>query len=442
MAGRYSLKSIWDDLALPELAYAFKLAVGPTKLAIAFLAVASIGLVGFVLDRCSRSVVVHPQPSLMQYGSSSNLKLRIATELEVYLAAQDATGQFIERYKDDQPGQGVFVTLWNFASDRFNDSSRQVLDLRQSTLFSNLGHVFLNLWLCLQAFVWAVQYHPYYSVLFFSFAFAVLCFAGGAVCRCAALEYAQNEKPGLFEAIEFSVEKYRALLSAPLIPFILMVVPATVIVATGALAGVPWVGVIAVGTLFGLLVLAGLAIVCLTIGILAGGLLLFPAVAYEHTSGRDAIGRAVCYVLNRPLWMLFYIFAAGLFGTFFYLLLRAVVFLTLKAVHGLLSGGLMLWGQGTSVLERIWPTSGLFSLMENAASPQGAAETVGAFLIHLFFLLIAGLMAAYVINYVLCASTVVYALMRKKVDQTPVETIFVHLPYAAAACKTAATNSH
>lgn len=438
MAGRYSLKSIWDDLALPELAYAFKLAVGPTKLAIAFLAVASIGLVGFVLDRCSRSVVVHPRPSLMQYGDNRDFKLNVATELEVYLVAQDATSQFIERYKGDRPGQGVFATLWNFASDRFNDSSRQLLDLRQSTLFSNLGHVLLNLWLCLRAFVWAVHYHPYYSVIFFSFAFAALCFACGAVCRCAALEYAQKEKPGLFEAVEFSVEKYRALLSAPLIPFILMVVPAAVVLIGGVAAGIPWVGVIAVGLLFGLLALAGMAIVCLTMGIVAGGLLLFPAVAYECTSGRDAIGRAVCYVLNRPLWMLFYIFAAGLFGTFFYLLLRVMVFLTLKAVYGLLAAGLMLWGRGTALLERIWPKSGLFSLIENTATPQGAAETIGAFCIYVFFLLIVGLLAAYVINYVLCASTVVYALMRKKVDGTPVETIFVRLPYAAAAAKTAA----
>lgn len=441
MAGRYSLKSIWDDLALPELAYAFKLAVGPTKLAIAFLAVASIGLVGFVLDRCSRSVVVHPQPSLMQCSDNSNVKLNVATELEVYLIAQNATGQFIERYKGDQPGQGVFATLWNFTTDRFNDSSRQVLDLRQSTLFGNLGHVLLNVWLCLRAFVWAVQYHLFYSVIFFSFAFVVLCFACGAVCRCAALECAQNEKPGLFEAMEFSVEKFRSLLSAPLIPFILMVGPAATVLAAGAVAGVPWVGVIAMGALFGLLVLAGLAIVCLAMGISAGGLLLFPAVAYECTSGRDAIGRAVCYVLNRPLWMLFYIFAAGLFGTFFYLLLRAVVFLSLKAVYHLLAGGLMIWEQGTARLDRIWPESVLFSLTDNIASPQGAAETVGAFCIEVFFLLIVGLLAAYVINYVLCASTVVYALMRKKVDSTPVETIFVHLPYAAAASKTAADSN-
>ncbi len=432
MAGRYSLKSIWDDLALPELAYAFKLAVGPIKMAIMFLAVAVIGLVGFVMDRGSRSVVAHPRPAEMTCPANPDVKLMVSTELEVYMVAPDAIGDFIDRYKDDHPGKGVFATLWAFTSDRFNDSSRQVFDLRRSTLFGNVSHVFFNFWLCIRAVVWAVQYHPYYSVLFFSFSFAVLCFAGGAVCRCAALEYAQNEKPGLFEAMEFAVEKYRALLGAPLIPFILMIVPAGIVFLIGLLAAVPWAGDIAVGVFFGLLVAAGLAIVGLALGVIAGGLLLFPAVAYESASGRDAIGRTVCYVLNRPLWMLFYIFAAGLFGTFFYLLIRVAVFLALRAVHIILTWGLTVFGQAAK-LQRLWPEPGLFSLTEKTAAPQGTAESISAFCIQLFILLIAGLLAAYVINYILSAATVVYALMRKKVDGAAVEKIVVHLPYAAAA---------
>jgi hypothetical protein len=429
LAGRYSLRGIWEDLALPDLAYGFKLAIGPTKLAIMFLAVAAICLTGYLLDRCSRSVVVHPEPSVRPYGGAGTIALIQTTELEVYLVAPEQIHDFFERYRGQAPGRGVFSTLWSFAAGRFNDSSKQLFSLGRSSFFSNVNHVFVNLWLCLRAVVWAMRFHPWYSVFFFSFSFAVLCFAGGAVCRCAALEYAQNEKPGFFEAIEFAGKNYRSLVSASLLPWVLMLVPATLSLGIGALGTIPWVGELLIGVLFGFLILMGLAIIGLALGTTAGGLLLFPAVAYEGTTGRDAIGRAVSYVLNKPLWMLFYIFAAGLFGTFFYLLIRLIVFLTLKVVHGLLAGGMMTSSGGTEKLNRLWTGPALFSLMGQTTASANWSESIGSFLIYLFFLFIIGLLAAYVLSYVFCASTIVYALMRKKVDVIEAETVYIPLAY-------------
>ena len=429
MAGRYSLRGIWEDLALPDLAYAFKLAIGPTKLAILFLAVAAICMTGYLLDRCSRSVVVHPEPSLRPYGQAGSITLTQATELEVYLVAPEQIHEFFDRYKGQTPGRGVFSTLWSFAAGRFNDSSKQLFSLGRSSFFSNVSHVFVNLWLCLRAVVWALQFHPWYSVFFFSLSFAVLCFAGGAVCRCAALEYAQNEKPGFFEAIEFAGKKYSSLVSASLLPGVLMLAPAVLSLGIGAMGAIPWLGELLIGVLFGLLVLMGLAIIGLALGTTAGGLLLFPAVAYEGTTGRDAIGRAISYVLSKPLWMLFYIFMAGLFGTFFYLLIRLVVFLALKVVYGLLAGGMLMAGGGAEKLNRLWTGPEMFSLMGQTSASANWSESIGSFLIYLFFLLIIGLLAAYVLSYIFCASTIVYALMRKKVDAVEAEAVYIPLAY-------------
>ena len=429
MAGRYSLRGIGEDLSLPELACGFKLAVGPTKLAIAFLAVAAICLAGYLLDRCSRSVVVHPDPTVQPYGLTGAISLTQATELEVYLVTPGQMNDFLERYQGRMPGRGVFSTLWSFTAGRFNAANKQLFDLGRSNFFSNLGHVFINLWLCLRALVWALRFHPYYSTLFFSFSFAVLCFAGGAICRCAALEYAQNEKPGFFEAIEFAYEKYGSLVSAPLLPAVLMLAPAALVMGVGLLGGIPWLGELLIGILFGLLVLMGLAVIGLALGTTAGGLLLFPAVAYEGTTGRDAIGRAISYVLNKPLWMLFYLFVAGVLGTFFYLLIRLVVFLVLKVVYGLLAEGMLLSSGGAAKLDRLWSGPMLFSLMGRAPGAASGSESVGAFFIYLFFLFIIGLLAAYVLSYVFCASTVVYALMRKKVDRVEADKVYILLAY-------------
>lgn len=429
MAGRYSLRTIWEDLALPELAYAFKLAVGPIKLAIAFAAVASICLAGYLLDRCTRTVVVTPDSVQRPVGQVGSVTLRGITELEMYLISPEQVSEFLDRYKGQAPGQGVFSTLWTFTAGRFNDASKQLFNLGRASFFSNMEYVFVNLWLCLRAMVWAVRFHPWYSVIFFTFSFVVLCFAGGAVCRCAALEYARNEKPGFFEAIEFAKGKFRSLISAPLLPAVLMLVPAALVLAAGMLAAVPWLGELLIGLLFGLLVLLGLAVVGMILGATAGGLLLFPAVAYEATTGRDAIGRAVSYVLNRPLWMLFYLFVAGLFGTFFYVLIRLVVYLVLKVVYGLLAGGMLLVSGNIDKLNRLWTGPALFSLMSQSSNAATGSESIGAFFIYLFFLILIGLLVAYIISYVFCASTIVYALVRKKVDGVAAEAVYVPLAY-------------
>ncbi len=57
MAERYSLKVIWDDLALPKLACSFKLAIGPTKMLLAFCGVLVVCTLGYLMDRCSNTVV-------------------------------------------------------------------------------------------------------------------------------------------------------------------------------------------------------------------------------------------------------------------------------------------------------------------------------------------------------------------------------------------------
>jgi hypothetical protein len=436
LAGRYSLRTIWEDLALPELAYAFRLAVGPIKLAIAFLAVAVICICGYLMDRCTQSVVLCPETAQRTVGQVGSVTLRGISELEVYLISPEQVGDFVARYKGLSPGQGVFSTLWSFSAGRFNDASKQLFNLGQASFFSNLEYVFVNLWLCGRAIVWAVRFHPLYSSLFLTFTFVVLCFACGAVCRCAALEYARHEKPGFFEAFDFAYSKFRSLLSAPLLPAVLVLVPSALILAVGMLGAIPRLGELLIGVLFGVVVLLGLAAVGMLLGATAGGLLLFPAVAYEATTGRDAIGRAVSYVLNRPLWMLFYIFVAGLFGTFFYVLIRVVIYLVLKVVYGLLAEGMTLAGGDIEKLNRLWTGPALFSLMSRPSNAAVWSESIGAFFIYLFFLLLIGLLAAYIITYICCASTIVYALVRKKVDRVEPEVVYLPLAYERPKART------
>lgn len=419
MAGRYSFRGIWEDLALGELILSFKLAVGPIKLLLAFGAVTAASLLGFFMDQFSQSVTVCPQ-GCPQY------ELRTGqTELDLYIRQPSQTGDFIDQFRTAD-GQGVFLTLWKFTASRFHDAATRLLNLGKANIFENVEYVLGNIWQCFRAVGWAFRFHPYYSFIYFTFLFFVFSFIGGAICRCAALEFAREERPGLFEALHYAAEKYRSFLSAPLIPVGLVAIFSLVVLLIGLGAAIPWIGDLLLSILFVFLLFFGVIIVLLAIGVAAGGLLLYPAIAYEGTNGLDSIGRSFSYVLNRPVRMFYYVFMSSIFGTFFYLMLRFMIFIVLRFTYRLLELGMALAGQGEKI-ERMWVRPDFLNILNKASGAANWSESVASYVIYLFLLILVGFLLAYVISYVLSASTIIYALIRKKVDRVAYDAIYLHL---------------
>lgn len=419
MATRYSLRVIWEDLALPDMAMGFKLAIGPIKMLLAFGAVVAVCALGFVMDQCSRNVAV--------YTDGQNVKGYAAgpTELDVYIQDPSATEEFISQYGKDR-GQGVFSTLWSFLTTRFHDSVTQLLNLSNKNIFGNVQYVLNNVWQSVRAVGWAFQFHPFYSVVYFTAVFVIFSFTGGAICRCAALEFAQEEQLGLFEAMRYAAEKFRCFLSAPLIPMGMVIVFSLLVLLMGLVARIPWVGELVLSVMFGFLLLSGLIIFLMTIGVAAGGQLLYPAIAYEGTSGLDSIGRSFSYVLNRPVWMFYYVFTATVFGTIFYLVLRLIIYIVLGFTYVLLTFGMSLAGSADKI-ERLWARPSYLDILSKATGAEVWTESVSAIVIYGFLLMIVGLLLAYIISYVFSISTIIYALMRKKVDRVEYDQIFMHL---------------
>lgn len=420
MVDRYSLRRIWEDLAMPDLFASIKLALGPTKLVLAFLGVLIVCTVGYLMDIATKSVV-------MGNAQAQDGIYRVS-ELDVYIENAARTQEFIESNRSSSARQGVFNVLWSFTSGRFHQSTVQLLDLGSANIFANVRFAMHNLWLCFKAVGWAFIYHPIYSILFFGSAFVVVVFVGGAICRCAALEFARNEKPGLFEAFHFACDNFRAFLCAPLVPLGLAGLFMVVLLAAGLLAAVPWVGELVIGLLFGLIFLLGLLITLMIMGAAAGGLLLFPSVAFERTSGLDAVGRAFCYILNKPLWMAYYVFVSAVLGTFFYMIFRWIIFLILNITYSMLGFGMVLAGQPDK-LQRIWVRPEFFGFLQRASENAAWTETAASMMIFLFLMLIISLLLSYVISFIFSSAVVIYALMRKKVDTVEMDRIFVHLDY-------------
>jgi hypothetical protein len=418
LAEHYPLRAIWNDLALPDLACGFKLAIGPTKMILAFLGVLTVCTLGFVMDVCSKGVATGYQKAKSPV---------FQTELDFYIghSAKDTKG-FIKDNVDQYPQRGVFSTLWSYFSGRFHEATTQLLNLGDANIYSNITYALGRVWLCVRAVGWAFRFHPVYSLTYFTAAFLVFVFVGGAVSRCAALEFAKAERPGLFESLNYSRQNYRSFVSAPLLPLGLVGLFAFVVIGLGMIAAIPRIGELLMVLLFGFVLLLGFLVTLMVLGALAGGLLLFPSIAYEKTTGADSIGRAFNYVLKYPVWMFYYVLVSGGLGTFFYLVLRLLVFWALSLTYSLLLAGMTMAGEGAKI-ERIWPKPNLLSFLNSASHPAGWSESVTSFVIHLFMLGIVGILLSYIVSYFFSSAAVIYALMRKKVDKIDINRIYLHL---------------
>ena len=427
MTDDIQLREVLSSLEFTRLVQCFRMAVGPTKLVLGFLAVSAIFFVGWTMDVCTTTVVINPDAqSIAGGGVCTGEVFADATELDVYIASPDRLPAYIDRYAlgSDEGGgkgrQGVFSTLWDFASARFNFAVVSLLRL-------DVLKVSASAWLCVKALCWAVKFHFVYSFIFFVLSGAIICFTGGAVCRCAALEYASGDKLGIRQALRFSVGKAGGLVVAPLILIGMMLALAVMVYLLGLAGNIPFVGELVIGVGLGAALLLGALITLILVGLVAGIGLIFPAIAYEGSDGFDAISRSFTYVFSEPWWMVFYgLVAAGL-GTVSYLIIRFFVFMVLIVTYSLLELGVFHDSAGVSKLGRIWARPEFLNLLASAHGPANISEGISSFLIHLTVLVVIGMLTAFVISFYFCANTIIYSLVRKKADGVAVGNVYTLL---------------
>lgn len=416
------LGQLWDNFAFTKLFRSFRMAVAPSKLVVALIAVVVICAIGWVMDICSSTVAIQRQEK-----ASNGVTVSKLTELDVFITEPDKRDEFLQRYGEDG-GQGVFATLWHFCAKRFNIAIVPLLKLDTSNIFANISNVFVNIGLCVKAFLWAMRYHTLYTFIFITLAFPVICIAGGTICRSAVLEFARGEKAGMGEAVRFSISKFRSFLSAPLVPVAVIICFLAVIAGIGSLGNVPWVGGILIGLGLPGALFFGLLTVLMVAGAVGGGGIMFPAIAYEGSTGFDAISRSYMYVFTQPLWMIVYAFIATVYGTLSYLLVRFFTFMLLLVTYIFLDAGLFNGPEQQSNLSNIWSKPEFINLMgsgETAAS--GWSESVSGFLVNIWVMIAVGLVVAFVISFYFSVNTIIYSLLRNRVDGTGVDEVYLQL---------------
>jgi hypothetical protein len=395
-----------QNLLFVKIFQTFRMAIQPSKLIIAFCAIAIICLAGWLMD-FSRSVVL----SSDAHGTT--------TELEVYMLNPYGVRSFIEEAEETQARKGVFATIWSFAASKLHTSIDSLFEFNIKGMASNIADYF-------RMALWAVRYHFLYCIIFFAIALAVISAAGGAICRIASLQFARGEKPGMIEALRFSLRRFGSFFAAPLVPIGIIIFIGLFMFILGLLGNIPWAGELIIGVFAPLALLGGALIALILIGAIAGFNLMFPAVAYEASDCFDAISRSFSYVYAKPWRMGFYMAIAAGYGTICYLFVRLFAFLLLFATRLFLSFGVLVKdSNGINKLNSIWfePT---FSNLLGVSDLQSANWTqwLAGFLVHLSSLVVVGLVVSFIISFYFSANTIIYAALRNRVDNTALEEVY------------------
>jgi len=406
MVGDNQRLQFFDELMFPRIFQAFRMAVQPGKLAIALLGVAVIFFVGYAMDS-SNSVIVGIEAD---YG---------ITELDVYMGyagPEKTVSEFRLKYEEKGLRSGVFSTLWRFGSERFHTSLRALFEMNLVGVATNIADYF-------KAVGWAMRHHYIYCGIFVLIKLAVLSVVGGAICRIAALQLARAEKPGLVEALRFSLNRFTSFFLAPLVPIIAIAVIGAFIFVVGLAGKIPYAGGLIVALLMLLLLILGTLIATIMIGAVGGFNLMFPAVAYDGSDAFDAISRSFSYVFSRPWRMAFYTAISAVYGAVCYIAVRLFAFLLLWVTRLILSLGIGLGG-GEDKLSALWPEPKFMDLIASNAAAATGAEYYAACIIYLFLCVVAGLVISVVISFYFSANTITYSLMRNKVDNAAIDEVY------------------
>jgi len=406
----------FGSFLFPRVFRAFRMSIQPTKLILAFLALAVICLTGRIMD-VNKTVSVAPNGM---------------TELDAYTSlALPATG-YVNTFEDTEEKEGVFTALWNFGAKRFHAA------LTALAAGDILG-VTRNVAACYAALLWACRYHTIYSLIFFAVALTVMSLSGGAICRIAALQFAQGEKPGLTEAVRFGVRKFYSFLTAPITPIAIIALIGLFIVLLGLAGNIPVLGELSVGLFLPFALMSAALIAVIAIGVLAGFNLMFPTIAYEDSDCFDALSRSFSYVYAKPWHMGFYTVTATIYGAICYVFVRFFSFLLLWITRQFLEFGFLYKNEK---LANIWPEPNFTDFLGSAAAtPARWSESISAFLIYVCVLVVVGLMVSFVISFYFSANTIIYALMRNRVDKTALDEIYTGADEMAAEAAPLATQA-
>jgi hypothetical protein len=254
----------------------------------------------------------------------------------------------------------------------------------------------------------------YEAPTFTSFAYLLACalwgllvwsFFGGAITRLAAVSFARQENVSLGELTRFVNGRLSAYFVAPLFPMLGTLFVVLMLAALGALLRLDFLAV-PVAVAWPLVLFGGFVMAFLLLGVFFGFPLMWGAISAEGTDSFGALSHAYSYVYQRPLQFLGYVVVAAAAGVLGWMLVALFVQLTFA-----LGEWSVAWGSGS---DRVASLLG----------PEETSDLAGA-IVGFWRNGLLTLAYGFVFSYFWTASTVIYFLLRRLVDASELDEVYM-----------------
>ncbi len=283
---------------------------------------------------------------------------------------------------------------------------------------------------------------------------AVLTWAvfGGAITRIAAVQVARGEKISAMEALNFTRKRLGSYIAAPMIPVAIMVLLLIGMILYGFPLMIPIFGdIIVAGLFWPIMIVVGLLLAITLVGLVGWPFMSVTISAQGGTDVWDAFTRAYSYVYQKPWHFIWYTVVAVVYGAIIVFFIGFMASLTVYLGKWGVSQtpGMAAAGRQPSYLFVYAPTSYhwrdlLLRGAEVGGEPivgsddqiipaayqkwTGRDDTykgkdrlewwnlIGAFLVAIWLWIAFLLLIGFSYSYFWSASTIVYLLMRRKVD--------------------------
>ena len=279
---------------------------------------------------------------------------------------------------------------------------------------------------CLTLAVAYWQRTPWFALVNTILTLGIWALVGGAVTRMAAVRVAREESVPMKRALWFAASKWPSTVSSPLIPFGVLVFLALIVgLLTGLPLMIPYVGEWMVGLLLFVALMMGVVLALVFIGGAFSVGLQWPTIAAEGSDSFDAISRSISYISSRPWKYLFATLFSVIYGCATFILVKFVAFLTLRITHESIS--VFSWGgdDTTDKIARLWEEPTLSMPWPEMGFEQFWSEATAAYVFLFWAWVVLGVMMAFLASFFLCSQTVIYFMMRKSVDATDMEEVYM-----------------
>lgn len=322
----------------------------------------------------------------------------------------------------------------------------------------------------------ASTYTRIYLILCLAWSIITWAFFGGVITRLAAVQFNGKERTTLKQAVKFVVSRYVSYVLSPTVPLAVVAVIVLLMAIYGLVALIPIVGdIVLYGLLFPLIIIGGIAIAIILIG-LVGYPLMYCTISTEGSDTFDAISRSYNYVFQAPWYFLWCTFVALVYGaavSFIVILIGCVMvglgkgavsipasamaesrrpdFLFVYAPESLGWKELLLRGTPIAVEYHRKPTNEEQAKHDKELQQAGKpteqlpsgyqyarpaeadaymkemtwANYAGAGLAWFWMTLVFLLMIGFTYSFFWTAATMIYLLMRKKVDEVEIDEVYI-----------------